>query len=157
MEETLIPLCLRSIYVDIGLITQNNDSVMYPRNTENSMKQVCLQPVNAIHVLASVAASSLQKSGGRLTSKIAPTLAWELSTLIHELLRQLPNYLATAIRVLFPVVLCLVNEVSGALVCVRGKEYKLSWYFFFTLLLFGQKNQFLTLHISCIFFWNFHV
>ncbi|XP_078155872.1 tRNA/rRNA methyltransferase (SpoU) family protein [Carex rostrata] len=130
MEETLIPLCLRSIYVDIGLITQNNDSVMYPRSTENSMKQVYLHPVNAIHVLASVAASSLQKSGGRLTSKIVPTLAWELSTLIHELLRQLPNYLATAIRVLLPVVLCLVNEVSGALVCVRGKEYKLSWFSF---------------------------
>lgn len=130
LEETLLPLCVRSIYADIGLITQNNDLIVYQRSTTNSMKQVYLQPVNAIHVLASIAASSLQKSGGRLTSKIVSTLALELSTLILEMLRQLPNYVATAIRVLFPVVLCLVNEVSGALICVHGKEFKLSWYIF---------------------------
>jgi hypothetical protein len=126
LEETLIPLCLRSIYADIGLITPN-DSVLYQRSMENSMKQVYLQQVNVIHVLASLAASSLQKSGERLTSKIVSTLAVELSTLVLEMLRQLPNYVATAIRVLFPVVLCLINEVSGSLVCVHGKEFTLSW------------------------------
>ncbi|KAJ4784544.1 tRNA/rRNA methyltransferase (SpoU) family protein [Rhynchospora pubera] len=129
-EETLIPLCLRSLYSDMGLMTQNCDSVLYHWSITDSVKQIYLQPVTAIHVLASVAASLLQKSGSKLTSKIVPTLAWELSTLVLKMLKELSNYVATAIRVLFPVVLYLIDEVSGALVCVHGKEYKISWFSF---------------------------
>ncbi|KAJ3681791.1 hypothetical protein LUZ60_014364 [Juncus effusus] len=163
LEETLIPLCLKSVYLKLGPIQNNNNPTIYQCYPTDLVHLGPLQAEIAIHVLTSIMGSILRIKKDILTLEMVYNITWDLSNLVLVVFKQSAEYRSLVIRVLLPIVLCALNEVCLIEVFVRGKRYTLSrsdflknaWEFCASLFTQGNIERLHAYNIISLFFTFF--
>ncbi|WOL09568.1 hypothetical protein Cni_G18321 [Canna indica] len=144
MEATLVPFCLRSLGVIVGM-TQSEVSAAYKWKIDDIVEQdydgvaVGALPLRIVcRLLTSLLVSAMrcrkevQSSGQKLVvgchslDCFVNNLTWDLSRLALEVLLQSSDHRSCAVRLLLPVVISTLNELSLVTVWVQGSQYSLS-------------------------------
>lgn len=144
LGTTIVPFCLRSIGLGVGL-SKNDELVVYKWSSEGAVDGnfdgVSLQSLplmTSCRILKSllIAVLKIRKEhcsldlmsieGCSSLDALGQNLTWDLSKLVLRMLTQSPDYRFCATRLLLPVLLCSLNEFSSVTVFAHEKEYTLS-------------------------------
>uniref|UniRef100_A0A1D1XU92 tRNA (guanosine(18)-2'-O)-methyltransferase TARBP1 n=2 Tax=Anthurium amnicola TaxID=1678845 RepID=A0A1D1XU92_9ARAE len=148
MESTLVPACLRSVGLSLGM-TQHKELAVYRwRKIESTeVTELGSLPLTvACHLLSSLLDAVLRVRGppGRTTSRevasivgtessaaFAQNLTWDLSLMAIDMLLQRSEYRSYAIQLLFPVIFRAVAVFPSFGVLVDEMAHSFSRAFFF--------------------------
>ncbi|XP_020081314.1 uncharacterized protein LOC109704964 isoform X3 [Ananas comosus] len=144
LGTTIVPFCLRSIGLGVGL-PQNDELSVYKWSSEGAVdgnfegvSSQSLPLITTCRILKSLLIAVLKIREGhcsldlmsiegcRSLDALAQNLTWDLSKLVLCMLTQSPDYRSCATRMLLPVLLGSLNEFSSVTVFAHEKEFTLS-------------------------------